>query len=392
LRDTLVAAEIALALLLLTGAGLLIQTVQHLYKVNPGFDPSNVLTMSVWLPGAKYKEGEQRSQFFHQIVERIEQIPGVEAAGTTTVLPLSGGFDGRAVAVEGQPHIPSEQPGADMYVTTPDYLKAMKIPLVHGNYYTLQHTEKSQLVVLVNETMARTLWKGQDAIGKRIRLFTGPDQQTPWRTIIGVVKDVKNYGLDTIPPMQFYLPEAQFHSYYVSLVIRHKGIAPGPLVDQVRKSILSVDSQMPVFRIATMNTLLNNSIAVRRLSMALFGGFAFLALCLAVAGIYGVVSYVTAQRTTEIGIRMTLGAAKNDIVQLVLHQGMMPAILGALAGIAASVILTRFLKNLLFEIQPLDSTTYTVVSLAIILTAGIACYIPALRASKTDPLTSLRYE
>jgi len=391
LRDTLVAVEVALALLLLTGAGLLIQSVARLYKVDPGFDPSNLVTMSVWVPGAKYQADLKRTQFFNQIVQRIEQIPGVESAGTTTVLPLSGGFDGRTIAIDGQPRSASEQPGADMYVATPGYLDAMKIPLLRGKFYTVQDTEKTQFVALVNETLAKQIWKDEDPIGKRIRLFTSPKEETPWRIVIGVVKDVKQYGLDTPPPMQFYIPETQFHSYYVSLVIRHKDLPLPVLIARVRKEILAVDPEMPVFRIATMHELLNNSIAVRRLSMALFGGFSFLALCLALAGIYGVVSYVTTQRTAEIGIRMTLGAQKKDVVKMVLQQGMLPALIGTAVGVTAAAVLTRLMVKLLFEVPSVDPLTFALVTVAITATAAFACYIPARRASKANPLVSLRY-
>jgi putative ABC transport system permease protein len=392
MRNILIATEVALALLLLTGACLLVQSVIRLYQVNPGFNPSNLLTMSVWVPGAKYQDELKRTQFFNQIAQRIEQIPGVQAAGTTTVLPLSGGYDGRTITIDGQPRAASEEPSADMYVTTPDYLPAMKIPLIRGKYYTMQDTEKTQFVALVNETFAKQIWKREDPIGKRLRLYSSPTKETPWRTVVGIVKDVKNYGLDTVPPMQFYIPEAQFHSFYVSLVVRYDNIPLPHLIDQVRKQILLVDSDMPVFRIATMSELLNNSIAVRRLSMVLFGGFAFLAICLAISGIYGVVSFVTTQRTVEIGIRMTLGAQKKDVIHLIVHQGMVPALIGSASGLLGAIALTRLMTKLLFDTPSFNPVTFITVTLVIIITAAVACFIPARRASKLDPLVSLRYE
>lgn len=392
MRNTLVAGEVALAVLLLTGAALLIQSVMRLYQVNPGFNPSNVLTMNVWLPGIKYEELPKRTQFFHRMVDRIEQLPGVKSAGTTTVLPLSSNFDGRTIAIEGQPRIPGEQPSADMYVVTPRYTAAMQIPLLRGRYLTMNDSETAPLVVLVNESLAKKIWKGQDPVGKRIRLFPGPKEETQWRTVVGIVRDVKQYGLDREPPMQFYIPQAQFHPLFVTLVIRYSGQETQLLTANVRKEILSLDHELPVFNVATLEELLKESIGVRRLSMLLFAGFAFLALCLAIAGIYGVVSYLTERRTQEIGIRMTLGAQKQDVVRLILHQGMLPALFGAVAGVCAAIGLTRLMTNLLYQIQSADPVTFLVVPCAILIVAAAACYIPARRASKVDPLVSLRYE
>lgn len=392
LRNTLVAGEVALAVLLLTGAGLLFQTVSSLYRVNPGFNSSNVLTMFVWLPGIKYEEGPKRTEFFNRMIERIEGLPGVKAAGTTTVLPLSSGFDGRTVAIDGQPKSAGEQPNADMYVVTPGYTSVMQIPLLRGRYFTSQDSETAPLVVLVSEKFARQIWKDQDPIGKRIRLFPGPGEQTPWRTVVGVVRDVKQYGLDLDAPMQFYIPQAQFHALYVSLLIRYSDQSPASLASIVRKEILNLDPDLPVFDIATLDEVLKESIAVRRLSMMLFGGFALLALCLAIAGIYGVLSYLTSRRTQEIGIRMTLGAQKNDVIRLILHQGMVPSLIGAAAGLIAAAALTRLMTKLLYQVKAGDPVTFLVVTASILTIAAIACYIPAWRASKVDPLVSLRYE
>ena len=394
MRNTLVAAEVALALLLLAGAGLLFQSVARLYQVDPGFNPSNVLTMNVWVPGFKYEEDLKRTKFFHSMIERVERLPGVIAAGTTTVLPLSSNFDGRSIEIDGQPRAPGDQPSADMYVVTPNYTKAMQIPLLAGRYLTLTDSETAPFVVLVSETLAKRIWKDQNPIGKRIRLYTGPEEKdVPWRTVVGLVRDVKQYGLDTDSPMQFYVPEAQFHAYAVTLVIKYSDPnMVDSLVQNVRKEILNLDPDLPVFNVATLEQVLKESIAVRRLSMLLFGGFAFLALCLAMAGIYGVVSYLTANRTQEIGIRMTLGAQKKDVIQLVLNQGMLPAIIGAAAGLAGAVGLTRLMTKLLYQIQPGDPLTFVLVTLAILSVTALACYIPAVRASKVDPLISLRYE
>jgi putative ABC transport system permease protein len=392
MRNALVAGEVALAVLLLTGAGLLIQSVVKLYQVDPGFNSSNVLTMNVWPPFIKYEELPKRTRFFHRLIEQIERLPGVTAAGTTTVLPLSSNFDGRTVAVDGQPRTPGEQPSADMYVVTPRYTAAMRIPLLTGRYLTLNDSEKAPLVVLVSETFAKQIWKGADPIGKRIRLFPGPKEETPWRTVVGVVRDVKQYGLDRDPPMQFYIPQAQFHPLFVTLVIRYKDQKVESLVASVRKEVLNLDPELPVFNIATLEELRKDSIAVRRLSMLLFGGFALLALCLAIAGIYGVLSYLTARRTQEIGIRMTLGAQKKDVIRLILHQGMLPALIGAVAGLAAAGVLTRLMTNLLYQVKSADPLTFLVVPAAILIVATAACYIPARRASKVDPLVSLRYE
>jgi putative ABC transport system permease protein len=392
MRNILVAIEVGLALLLLTGAGLLIQSVARLHQVNPGFDPSNVLTMNVWLPGIKYEGELKRTQLFERIVEHVEKLPGVLAAGTTHVLPLSPGFDGRSVAIDGQPRAAGEQPSADMYVVTPHYLTAMKIPLLRGRYFSARDSEKAPFVTLVNETMAKRIWKNEDPIGKRIRLFSADTETSPWRTVVGIVRDVRHYGLDADVPMQFYIPQAQFHAIFVTLAVRYSGVDVSSLRSTIRQEILRLDPDVPVFQIMTLENWLNDSIAVRRLSMLLFGGFAFLAVCLAIAGIYGVVSFVTMRRTQEIGIRMTLGAQRKDVVQLVLKQGMLPAIIGALAGLIASFALTRLMAKLLFAISPADPITFCVVLIAILVVTAIACYVPARRAAKVDPLVSLRYE
>jgi putative ABC transport system permease protein len=391
IRNILVAVEVALAIILLSGAGLLIQSVARLYRVETGLNPKNVVTMNVWLPFAKYKEESQRTEFYHRMIQRVSALPGIDAAGTTSVLPFSMGFDGRGISIEGQPRKQSEERDADMYVVTPGYDRAIGIHLVRGRFIGWQDTENAPLVAVVNETFAKQIWPGEDAIGKRLRLNTGPDSPTPWRTVVGIVRDVKQYGLDGKMVRQFYLPQAQNPFLTATLVVRTK-LDASVLVPTIRREILDLDNELPVFNIYRLEELMGNSISVRRLSMLLLGGFAFIALCLAIAGIYGVVSYSTAQRTQEIGVRMTLGARQKDVMLLVIRQGMLPAFIGAIAGLACAFGFMRLMRTLLFEVSPADPITLGSVTLLLIVVALVACYFPARRATHIDPLVALRYE
>lgn len=390
LRSVLVISEMALAIILLAGAGLLMRSVIELYNVNPGFNPNGIITMNVRLPAAKYPEDQQRINFYKNITSRINAIHGIQSAGFTTVLPLSANFDGRGIIVESQPRDPSNGFEADMYVVTPGYFKAMMIPLRDGRLLTDQDTENSSKVILVSESMGKQLWPGQNPIGHRVRLDNG-DPKSPWKTVVGVVGDVKQYGLNTTSPWQFYVPDTQSGSYGMTLVARTDG-DPINYAPTIRNEILKIDPEQPAYDIATLEEVLGDSIAVHRFSMILLAVFALLALLLASAGIYAVISYLTTRRTHEIGIRLALGAQQRNVLTMVLRQGLFLAITGAATGLVAAVILARLTSSLLFHVKPYDPFTYVAIAALLIAVAAIACCIPAIRATKVDPMIALRYE
>ncbi len=391
LRGALVVAEMALALVLLVCAGLLIQSVLRLRNVNPGFNPDNLLTMNVALPLAKYPKPQQRVEFHNRLVERLAALPGVSGAGFTSVLPFSCNFDGRGLAVEDHPKPRGSEISVDLYIVTPDYLRTMAIPLRTGRPLTERDTEDSPQVALINETMARTLWPNQDPLGKRIKFPGSEKNPQPWRTVVGVVNDVSQYALDRKPPMQMYLADAQFPASFMALVVRTAS-NPNGFVSAVRNEVRALDKDQAVFSIATMEELVGTSIALRRFSMILLLSFAAVALVLAAVGIYGVISYAVTQRTHEIGIRLALGAQPSDVLRLVIGQGMRLVLSGVGIGLVAAFALTRLLVSLLFGVGATDPLTFALIALLLIAVALLACWIPARRATKVDPLIALRYE
>jgi putative ABC transport system permease protein len=391
LRSALVVSEIALTLVLLVCAGLLIRSVMRLKNVDTGFNPKNILAMNIGLPAAKYPKPENQIAFYKQVTERIAALPGVKGAATTTVLPLSDNFDGRGLLVEDQPRARGEEISVDLYVTTPEYLRAMEIPLLKGRALTEQDTSDSFKVALINKTMAAQLWANQDPLGKRIRFPGSEKNPQPWRTVVGVVTDVAQYALDKQPPMQMYLPHQQFPTSFNSIVVKTVG-DPVAMTNAVRREIQAVDKDQAVFKITTLEQLLNQSILIRKFFMTLLLVFAVVALILAAVGIYGVMSYVASQRTHEIGIRMALGAQARDVLKLVMGNGMALALMGVVLGLVAAFAVTRVMAGLLFGVTATDTATFVTVSVGLIAIALLACYIPARRATKVDPLIALRYE
>jgi putative ABC transport system permease protein len=395
LRSGLVVSEVALALVLLVCAGLMIKSVLRLRDVSPGFNPTNLLTMNASLPSAKYPKGPDRVAFFARMLERVGALPGVEASGLTSVLPFSGNFDGRGLAVEDHPKPRGEEISVDLYISTPGYLRAMAIPVIKGRELTEQDIENTPLAALINQTMARQLWPNEDPLGKRIK-FPGSDKNPqPWRTIVGVVGDVDQYALDRKPPMQIYLPEAQYPTSSMSLVVRMNSELRGDpvgMVAAIRGEIRGMDPDQAVYNIATMESLLSDSISLRRFSMVLLMIFAAVALALAAVGIYGVISFAVTQRTHEIGIRVALGARGTDILRLVVTRGMILTLSGIAIGLVTAAGLTRFLQTLLYGVSATDPGTFIAISLLLTGVALGACLAPARRATKVDPMVALRYE
>jgi putative ABC transport system permease protein len=388
-RGALVVAEVALTLVLLVCAGLLIRTVARLRSVDVGFNANNVLTMNIGLPNAKYPKPENVVAFFKEATERIATLPGVKAAGITSVLPLSDNFDGRGLVVEDYPKPEGEEISVDLYVVTPGYLTAMEIPLQHGRAIADQDSGQSAKVALINQRMAEQLWPTQDPVGRRIR-FSG-NTNSPWRTIVGVVRDVSQYSLDKEPPMQIYVPHSQFPTTFDNIVVKTEG-DPYSVLGAVRREILAIDKDQAVYNVVTLEELHRDSLSLRRFLMLLLIVFAGLTLVLAAVGIYGVMSYAVTQRTQEIGIRIALGARPNDVLKLVVKGGIALALSGVGIGVVIAFGLTRLLEALLFGVTPTDALTFVIGSLAIVAVAGLACYIPARRATKVDPLMAMRDE
>lgn len=391
LRGALVVAEVAMTLVLLVCAGLLIRTVMRLRNVDTGFNSNNVLTMNIGLPGIKYPNPENVVAFFKQTSERIEALPGVKAAGITSVLPLSDNFDGRGLVVEDYPKARGEEISVDLYVVTSGYLRAMEIPLRHGRSITEQDTNDSSQVALINQTMADQLWPNQDPVGRRIKFPGSESRPQPWRTIVGVVSDVSQYSLDKKAPMQIYLPHSQFPTSFNNIVVKTES-DPNAVFAAVRREIQAVDKDQAVYNVVTLEQLHSDSVSLRRFFMILLIVFAALTLTLAAVGIYGVMSYAVTQRTQEIGIRMALGARSADVMKLVVKGGIALALAGVGVGLVTALAITRLLESVLFGVKPTDALTFGIGALGLVAVAVVACFIPARRATKVDPLVALRYE
>jgi putative ABC transport system permease protein len=387
----LVTAEIALALTLLTGAGLLLRTLSKLHSVDPGFSSKNVLSMSIGLPSLTYPFGSPKPvTFYRDLLDRVSSLPGVQSAAAVSILPLGGDFDTVGTEVEGREY--GEVPYPERYVVTPSYFKTLQIGMVRGRAFSEADTTDSPLVVLVSETAARRWWPNADPMGKRLRLpGYEPGMEKAWRTVVGIVNDVKQAGLDAPRTMQIYIPHAQNRNDYMALVVR---TSQDPLgyVTEVRRQISVLDKNLAVSDVTTLDQVVSDSVAARRFSAALLGAFALLGLILAAVGVYGILSYSVTQRTPEIGIRMALGAARKDVLFLMVAFGLRHAFWGVLAGIAAAFALTRLMSSLLFGVSPADPTTFVGAALLLGAVACIAGYIPALRAAKVDPMVALRYE
>jgi putative ABC transport system permease protein len=380
----------ALAVLLLIGAGLMIKSFWRLLQGDLGLNPKNVLTMEVMLAPQKYGAAQQRRAFMQGVMQRIENLPGVEQAGAINFLPLTGFWGNVSFSIEGRPAPrPNEAPSADNRVVTERYFRTMGMRLARGREFDERDREGAPAVVIINETMARRYWPNQDPVGARINIDEG--DQPLWREIVGVVNDVKSFGLEEETHPDIYRPFAQTTFPLIAFAVRTGG-DPLSLVAGVKNAIYAVDKDQPVFKVITMEKLAAESVTLRRVSMLLVGGLSALALILAAIGVYGVMSYTISQQQREIGLRMALGAQASDVLKLVIGQGMKPALSGMIIGLLASFALSWLIKSLLFGVSATDPTTFVVTSILLGGVALLACWIPARRATKVDPMVALRNE
>ncbi len=390
IRKALVIIEVTLALVLLVGSGLLIRSFIRLQAVDPGFNADKLLTMRVSLPMRKYDSERKRIDFFKQAIEQMEALPGVDAAGAISFLPFAAPHAGTLVEFEGRPKMPPGQGAVTgVCVTDANYFRAMQIPLKRGRLYTEQEASEMRHVVVINEEFARKHFPNEDPIGKRITIYM-KNENLP-NEIIGIVGNSKHAGLDSeIEPLSYW-PHPELSYPFMTLVIRAKGDA-GSLASATAGVIKSLDTEQPVSDLRTMEGLLARSVARARFNTILLTVFAGVALLLAVIGIYGVMSYTVEQRTHEIGVRMALGARGADILKLVIMEGMILGVVGVTLGLLASFALTWLMKTLLFQVGTKDPLTFAVIGLTLILVAITACYFPARRAAKVDPIVALKYE
>jgi putative ABC transport system permease protein len=392
LRSVLVMAEVAISLVLLIGAGLLINSFLRLRNVDPGFRAENLLTMKIVLPETKYDEMAKRSAFYTDLIQRVQSLAGVRSAAVTTNLPLYRQGNSIGIGIEGQPAPP---PGQERIIVTrivsPGYLDTMGIPLLRGRQLTEQDTENSPNVVIISETMARRYWPGEEAVGKRIAIgrIKKPED---WIQVIGVAKDVRQFELTADPKPQMYLTYRQAGFFDAQDLVVKTDVEPSSLAATVRKAVWEIDKDQPVSNIRTMKEILADSIARQRFSMLLLAIFAAVALVLAGVGIYGVMSYSVAQRTREIGIRMALGAQTGAVLKLAVGYGMKLVLAGLVIGLIAAFALTRVMATLLFGVTATDPATFTLISLLLIAVAALASYVPARRATRVNPIIALRYE
>ncbi|HSB12437.1 MAG TPA: ABC transporter permease [Blastocatellia bacterium] len=389
IRSLLVVTEVALAVILLIGAGLLIRSFVRLQSVDAGFNPAHLLVANINLPASRYAQPTQRAAFYRRLNEELGSLPGVISAGATQALPLSGADARTPIAIDGRavPPLP-ERPIVSVGIVSPDYFRTLGIPLLEGRFFAEQDNETGPVTVIINQSFARKFFADEDPIGKRILLG---GVQTQAREIVGVVGDVRQRGLDSSPAEGFYISSYQRPQLAMAVVVRTEG-PPLALSNAVRSRVIAIDKDQPVASVQTMEDVVSSSISNQRFTLLLLGLFAGVALVLAAIGIYSVMAYVVTQRTGEIGLRMALGAQGRDVLALVVGQGMTTALIGVAVGLAGAYALTRVMTSLLFSVTATDPITFVATPIILIGVALAACLVPARRAVKVDPMVALRYE
>ena len=388
LRNALVVAELALSLMLLIGGGLLIRSFWRLQHVNPGFNTTSALTIPISLPRMKYAKPAQQTAFFSGLVDKVSQLPGAETVAIGNVLPIVNDFI-LGVVVEGEQQAPgTERPKTRYSAVSPDYFKAMGIPVIAGRTFTEFDKADAKRVVVINQTMAARLFPNGDAIGKRIHITMG---EQIFREIVGIVGDVKHKGLDKATFSQTYEPFAQEPSSSANLIVR-SSVPPASLVGAIRSEVLSLDREQPIGEVKTLDQIVSESVGQQRFTMILMCTFSAVAFVLAAVGLYGVMSYSVAQRTHEIGVRMALGAKQTDVLRMVMRQVAGLTLGGVALGLGAAFAVTRLMAKLLFEVNAVDPLTFAGVAVFLAAVAMAASLIPARRATKVDPMVALRYE
>ncbi len=392
IRNALVVSEISLSLVLLACSGLLIRSFTALQRVNPGFSAQRVLSFRLALTGPNYANVDSRAAFYKQLWERLAKLPGIEAAGGVSALPLSAGMSWGSISVDGYATAQREADiQSDQRIASQDYFQTMRIPLIKGRTFNEFDSKDAERVAIIDASFARRFWPNEEPLGKRLKRG-GPESTAPWMTIIGVVGQVNQYTLDADSPrIAFYTPHSQEPSSSMYLVLRASS-NPGGIFALVTSEIKATDPDLPVYGVATMEERRSDSLARRRFSMLLLGLFALLALILAAVGIYGVMAYVVSQRTPEIGIRIAMGAQTGDVLRLVVGNGVILALAGIGIGLLAALAFTRLLSSLLFGVGTTDPVTFVAISLIVTGVALGACFVPARRATKVDPMIALRYE
>jgi predicted permease len=390
-RSALVVAEFALALVLTVGATLMVRSFLHLRGGDLGFDARGVSTARLMMPGYRYDTPEKQAAFASAVVERLRALPGVESAGQSSFLPLSGWHAAVAIDIEGRPpSSPESRPMLEFRAADEGYFETMRIPVRRGRAFTADDRRGSQPVVVVNETLAKRLFPGEEAVGRRVIWDAGEPDSLGWREIVGVVGDVRHFGVTEPVEPELYVPFRQDPMALVGLVVRTTSGAP--LGEAMRQAVWSVDRDQPVVFVMSLEDLAADSVTMRRVSALLLGGLSAVALLLAALGIYGVMAHSVAQRTHEIGVRMAVGAHARDVLSLVLREGGRLAGLGAALGLAAALALTRLLESLLFGVSPTDPASFAAVIAFLFACALLGCWLPARRAARIDPVIALRYE
>jgi putative ABC transport system permease protein len=386
-RRVLIAADVALAVVLLVGAGLMIKSVGRLIGVHPGFDADHVLSMQISMVGAAYANNEAVLAKTNEMVDRLRAMPGVEAAAAAGQIPLGGNGDTWGFHVEGRPTGP-EDPSVERYSVTPDYFSVMRIPLKRGRLFTDADRAASEMVMLIGERTARLVWRGVDPIGQRVKI--GGDRG-PWYTVVGIVGDVRHRELAAPPTLQMYLAQAQLTDSFLTMVVRANGDL-GTLASEARAAIWSVAKDVPIYQVAPLTELVSQSVGPRRFVMIMLEAFGLVALLMTAVGVYGVISYSVAERTREIGIRAALGASSRDIVRLIVGGGMLVVALGLAGGVAVALAATRFLEGSLYNVSATDPATFVLVPVVLLAVALLAQAVPTARAMRVDPTVALRQE